>query len=64
MLSLEFESAQEAEKFCRSSIQQGVLLKSGEVVKHSVVIRPPLTITDQDVEDIIKGIKACLNNLM
>ncbi len=63
MLSLEFESAQEAEKFCRSAIQQGVLVKSGEVAKHSVVIRPPLTINDQDLDKIVTGIEKALSAL-
>ena len=61
MLSLEFESAQEAEKFCRSAIQQGVLVKSGEVAKQSVVIRPPLTINDQDLDKIVTGIEKALS---
>lgn len=61
MLSLKFESAEAAEKFCRSAIQQGVLVKSGEVAKHSVIIRPPLTINDQDLDKIVTGIEKALN---
>jgi putrescine aminotransferase len=61
LLSLEFESAEAAEGFCQSAIQQGVLVKSGEVAKHSVVIRPPLTITDQDLEKIVTGIEKALS---
>ena len=61
MLSLEFENAEAAEKFCRSAIQQGVLVKSGEVAKHSVVIRPPLTINGQDLDKIVTGIEKALN---
>jgi len=61
MLSLEFESAQEAERFCRSAMQQGVLVKCGEVAKYSVIIRPPLTINDQDLDKIATGIEKALD---
>ncbi len=61
LLSLEFENAEEAERFCRSAIQQGVLLKSGEIAKHSVIIRPPLTINDQDLDKIVNGIEKALS---
>lgn len=63
LLSLEFENAEAAEAFCRNAIQQGVLVKSGEVAKQSVVIRPPLTITDQDLEKIVTGIEKALSAL-
>jgi acetylornithine/succinyldiaminopimelate/putrescine aminotransferase len=63
MLSLEFESAEAADEFCRSAIQQGVLVKSGEVAKQSVVIRPPLTINDKDLEKIVTGIENALSAL-
>ncbi|MFW5861164.1 MAG: aspartate aminotransferase family protein [Spirochaetota bacterium] len=61
MLSLEFEGVEEAEGFCRSAIQQGVLVKRGEVAKHSVIIRPPLTINDQDLNKIVTGIEKALS---
>jgi len=63
MLSLEFENAEAAEAFCRSAIAQGVLVKSGEVARHSVIIRPPLTITDQDLDKIVTGIEKTLSAL-
>jgi len=63
MLSMEFESAEAADGFCRSAIQQGVLVKSGEVARYSVVIRPPLTINNQDVEKIVTGIEKALSSL-
>jgi len=63
LLSLELESAEAAEGFCRSAIQQGVLVKSGETAKHSVVIRPPLTISDQDLDKIVTGIEKALSAL-
>ena len=63
LLSLEFESAQETESFCKNAIQQGVLVKSGEVAKHSVIIRPPLTISDQDLDKIVTGIEKALSAL-
>jgi len=63
MLSLEFENAEVADRFCRSAMQQGVLVKSGEVAKHSVIIRPPLTINDQDLDKIVSGIEKALSAL-
>ena len=63
LLSLEFESAEEAKRFCQNAIQQGVLVKSGEIAKHSVIIRPPLTINDQDLEKIIIGIEKAISAL-
>ncbi len=60
MLSLEFEGAQAAERFCKSAIRHGVLVKPGQVAKHSVIIRPPLTINEQALEKIVTGIKRAL----
>ena len=63
MLSLEFENAEEADRFCQSAIQKGVLVKSGEVARQTVVIRPPLTINDEDLNKIVTGIEKALSAL-
>jgi len=57
LLGINFISAEAASAFCRNAIKNGIYVKTGEVAKNSVIIRPPLTITDQDVEDIIKGMR-------
>ncbi len=57
LLALRLENAEEAAKFCRSLMNNGILVKTGEVAKDSVIIRPPLTLTDQDVDEIVAGIE-------
>lgn len=57
LLALRLEDAQGAAKFCRSLMNNGVLVKTGEVAKDSVIIRPPLILTDQDVDEIAAGIE-------
>ncbi|MBA4369415.1 MAG: hypothetical protein C0403_17455 [Desulfobacterium sp.] len=57
LLALRLENAEGAAKFCRSLMNNGILVKTGEVAKDSVIIRPPLTLTDQDVDEIVAGIE-------
>ncbi len=58
--ALSLESPEEATEFCRNVIKNGVLCKTGEVAKNSVIIRPPLTLSDQDVDEIVTGIESAL----
>ncbi len=60
LLALSLESPEDAAIFCRSTIKNGVFLKTGEVAKNCVIIRPPLTLNDQDIEEIFKGIEKAL----
>ncbi|MCP4137393.1 MAG: aspartate aminotransferase family protein [bacterium] len=53
LLSLELENEEKARAFCRAAAENGLLCSPGEAAKNSVVLRPPLTINREDVDDIL-----------
>ncbi len=60
LLSIHFRSEETALESTKSMIKQGLLVKRGEVAKNSIVIRPPLVISDTEIDEIAEKVaKAC-----
>lgn len=56
LVSLAFRDAKTAAAFCAQAARQGVFAAPGEVARHCVVLRPPLTITSDDVDFIANAV--------
>jgi acetylornithine/succinyldiaminopimelate/putrescine aminotransferase len=56
LISLELEDPQAAVKFCKALAGAGVFAKPGRVATHTVVLRPPLTIGDDEVEQLVAAV--------
>ena len=63
LVSIAFDSENNARAFCLQAIKNGVLLKQGKVDRKSVVIRPVLTITEAETDMILKGVKEALKGI-
>jgi putrescine aminotransferase len=63
LISLAFDSAETANRFCLSAGKNGILVRKGTVDNCCVLIRPSLLITSDEAELIILGIKAAINDL-
>ena len=63
LIGLELNDAASAQTFCRTAAQNGLLVKNGEVLEKSVIIRPSLLITPTDAEDILNASKLALDTL-
>jgi putrescine aminotransferase len=56
LVSLELSDGHAATRFCRGLAEGGVFAKPGKVATHSVVLRPPLTIDDVDVDVLLDAV--------
>ncbi len=56
LLSIDLKTPAKARSFCKKMAGAGVLASPGEVAKHTVVLRPGLTITQRGVDQILKGV--------
>ena len=63
LIGLEFNDIDTAIAFCRNAAKNGLLVKTGEVMEESVVIRPSLLISPTDAEDILNASKLALDAL-
>lgn len=63
MLSMDMRTPEMARVFCRKAATHGILTSPGEAARNTVLIRPALTITADDVDRIIEGISAAVNEL-
>jgi putrescine aminotransferase len=57
LLALETTNEKTAIAFCKGLAKQGVLAWPGEVDKQSVLLRPALTITEQDADSLIEAVE-------
>jgi len=55
--ALHLDSPDMAQRFCRSCAQEGILLLPGRIATHTVVIRPPLTITESETSAVFETLK-------
>ncbi len=55
LVSINTDSEATAAAFCRGLAREGVLAARGDVARHSVVLRPPLIITRDEVTAILKA---------
>ena len=60
LLSLDLETAQRADRFCRVLSEHGVLASPGMVARRSVVLRPSLLIGDEEIETLVQAVDAAL----
>ncbi|MFP4483119.1 MAG: aspartate aminotransferase family protein [Thermovirgaceae bacterium] len=60
LISIQMDSGERALAFCKAARKAGLLCMPGEVLKASVVLRPSLTISDDDSETILKAIRESL----
>jgi putrescine aminotransferase len=63
LISMAFESGNIARAFCVQAIKNGILVKQGKVDRKSVVFRPVLTITEAEINMILKGVKEALKGI-
>ena len=56
LLSLDLGDAASAIAFCRALAEAGVFAKPGKVARHTVVLRPPLTIADAEADLLISAL--------
>ncbi len=60
LIGIEFNDINTAAAFCRYASQNGLLVKTGEVLEKSVIIRPSLLISATEVEDILRASRLSL----
>jgi acetylornithine/succinyldiaminopimelate/putrescine aminotransferase len=58
LLSLDLGAPERARAFCKTAARHGLLIVPGEVARHTVVLRPCLTITDTQTQELLEAIKA------
>ena len=58
LLSLALGSEECAIGLCRRAAKCGLLVAQGEVAKHMIVLRPSLTISEEQTEEILAALKA------
>lgn len=63
LISLRFRNTDLATAFCVSARNNGLFAVQGAVAKESVVLRPPLTITDEEIEMLAKVVKTALEKM-
>lgn len=56
LISIELGDPQSAVKFCKALAGAGVFAKPGRVATHTVVLRPALTIGEEEVEQLIVAV--------
>jgi len=63
LLSLELGSPEDAKRFCQAAAEHGLLVVPGEVAAQTVVIRPPLKISPEQVDEILASVKAAVESM-
>ncbi|MDI6796559.1 MAG: aspartate aminotransferase family protein [Desulfatibacillaceae bacterium] len=63
LISIQMDSVERALGFCNAARKAGLLCMPGEVMKASVVLRPSLTISDDDSETLLKAVRDSLQTL-
>lgn len=63
LLSLDLGDADTATRFCKTAAAAGLLTLPGEVAKNAVVLRPALTITAAQVDEIIAAVKTAVKSM-
>lgn len=61
--SIAFQSSLTASIFCKAARENGLILVQGEIAPETVVIRPPLTITESEVNAIIDAMEKTLQDI-
>jgi len=54
LMSLEFDGVEAAQAFCRRASANGLLLSRGRIRRETVMLRPPLILTDADAGEILR----------
>lgn len=63
LVSMRFKNTDLARDFCVSARNNGLFVVQGAVAKESVVLRPPLTITDDEIDLLTKTIDTILKKM-
>lgn len=63
LLSLDLGTPERAARFCRETSRAGVLASPGSVARHSVLLRPSLTVTSTEIGLVLEGIEAAVGAL-
>jgi len=63
LLSLEFGSPEAAKQFCKAAATHGLLVVPGEVAASTVVLRPMLKISPEQVGEIVASVKAAMESM-
>ena len=58
LLSLDLGAEETAQQFCRDTAQHGLLMSRGEVARHTVLLRPSLLVTQDQVDEILIALRA------
>lgn len=60
--AVELAAEDAADAFCKRLADAGVFAVPGKVAKNTVVLRPPLTITEEQVDAIVDGVRRAAGN--
>ena len=63
LLSIDLGSPEDAKRFCKAAAEHGLLVVPGEVAAQTVVIRPPLKISPEQVDEILASAKAAVESM-
>ena len=63
LLSIQLTSDEKALAFCKAARTQGLFCVPGEVLKSSIMIRPPLTLTDEESDRLMEAIQDTLESI-
>jgi len=63
LLSLDLGSPENAKRFCKAAAAHGLLVLPGEVAAYTIVLRPSLTVTAEQADEIVASVRAALENL-
>ncbi|MBU2488582.1 MAG: aminotransferase class III-fold pyridoxal phosphate-dependent enzyme [Proteobacteria bacterium] len=63
LLSIQLTSTEKALVFCKAARTEGLFCVPGEVLKSSIMIRPPLTLTDEESDKLLKAIQDTLKRI-
>ena len=63
LVSINADSDASAAALCRGLMKEGVLATRGDVAKYSVVLRPPLIITQNEVRAILKAVERTISRM-
>ncbi len=64
LLSIDLGTAESADAFCKRAAAHGLLVLPGRVARHSIVLRPALTITESDVDAILAALDAAASETL
>ena len=60
LLALRLDSEEAAVALCRHAREEGLLLRQGRLARDTVVLRPSLLLTDNEIEALVKALDASL----